>query len=264
MGRYHWARSGALGSALLLGPTLALGSAEPSGRGQAAPELVTDRPDFTESSVVVPRASLQLESGLTWERAGDGARTLGGPELLLRYGVGRRTELRLGLPGYFHVRGGGGPAAGFGDTYLGVKYQPGPTRPGLDLAIIPALSLPTGSRQLSSRAVDPEVKLTWARELAQAWSVSGMFAFFWPTEDGRRNFTWMPTVSLGHELGGRWEAFLEYAGELPRRGGNRHVLHHGYAYALSPTSQADLHLGIGLSPAAPDFFLGAGFAIRYR
>src|SRR5579863_1282348 len=30
------------------------------------PEIVTDRPDITESSVVVPKGSLQFENGLTW------------------------------------------------------------------------------------------------------------------------------------------------------------------------------------------------------
>jgi hypothetical protein len=30
------------------------------------PEIVTDRPDITESAIVVPKGSLQFESGLTW------------------------------------------------------------------------------------------------------------------------------------------------------------------------------------------------------
>ncbi len=232
-------------------------------REKEVPELVTDRPDFTESSVVVPRGSLQLESGFSWERGEGGRRALDAPELLLRYGMGRRAELRLGPPVYAGTRGGGASSSGFGDTYLGVKYQLGPTRRGLDLAVIPALSLPTGARAVTSHAIDPEVKLTWARDLGKPWSISGMFAFFWPTEDDRRNFTWMPTVSLGRALGGRWDAFLEYSGELPQRGGARHIVHHGYAYALSPVSQADLHFGFGLSPAAPHFFIGAGYAVRY-
>jgi hypothetical protein len=30
------------------------------------PEIVTDRPDITESPIVVPKGSLQFENGLTW------------------------------------------------------------------------------------------------------------------------------------------------------------------------------------------------------
>jgi hypothetical protein len=235
----------------------------PPSEPAAEPELLTDRPDFTESSVVVPRGRLQLESGFTWEDGSAGDTAFDLPELLMRWGIARRTEVRLGLPNYFRTRGGSQRTDGFGDTYAGFKYQLGPTRGGLDLAIIPAVSVPTGASGLTSDAVDPEVKLTWARELAKPWSISGMFAFFWPTEEDRRNFTWMPTVSLARSLGGPWGTFLEYAGEFPSRGGKRHILHHGYTYTVTSVSQADLHLGFGLSRAAPDFFIGGGYAVRH-
>ena len=229
----------------------------------AEPELVTDRPDFTEGSTVVPPGSLQLESGFNWEDDPDGTDAFNIPELLLRWGVGRRTELRLGPPQYFHIRGRGVRVDGFGDTYLGVKQQLGPWH-GWDFAVIPAVSLPTGASALTSDAVDPEVKLTWARELSERWGISGMFAFFWPTEGERRNFTWQNTVSLDYKLGPRWSAFFEYANALPERGGDQHLLHHGYTYALTPVSQVDVHFGFGISSAAPDFFIGGGYSRRFK
>jgi hypothetical protein len=33
--------------------------------GSVSPEIVTDRPDITESGIVVPKGSLQAENGLT-------------------------------------------------------------------------------------------------------------------------------------------------------------------------------------------------------
>jgi hypothetical protein len=241
---------------------LCIGLAPAARAADPEPELITDRPDFTESSVVVPRGSLQLESGFTWEDDPDGAEIFNLPELLLRWGVLERTELRLGLPQYFRVRGAG-RTDGFGDTYLGLKHQLGPWR-GWDFAIIPAVSLPTGARAFTSDAVDPEVKLTWARDLAERWSLSGMFAFYWPTEGERRNFTWQNTLSLAYSLGERWGTFLEYANAFPKRGGDQHLLHHGYTYAVTQTSQLDMHFGFGLSDAAPDFFIGAGYSHRFR
>jgi hypothetical protein len=56
--------------------------------------------------------------------------------------------------------------------------------------------------------------------------------------------------------------FIEYAGEFPERGGDVHLLHHGYTYGAGPNRQFDVHFGVGLSSAAPDFFIGAGFAFR--
>jgi hypothetical protein len=73
----------------------------------------------------------------------------------------------------------------------------------------------------------------------------------------------MPTFEVGRSLGGRWKTFLEYAGGFPARGDSQHLLHHGYAYAITPISQADLHVGFGLSSRAPGFFFGGGFSTRY-
>ena len=60
-----------------------------------APELITDRPDFTESSEVVGRGVVQLESGLTFASRMPAVRQVTLPELLVRIGLGDRVELRL-------------------------------------------------------------------------------------------------------------------------------------------------------------------------
>src|SRR5262247_1179263 len=67
---------------------------------QPDPELVTDRPDFTESSEVVGRGVLQVESGLTLEQPDDSVRQVTLPQLLFRFGLGSRVELRLASDGY--------------------------------------------------------------------------------------------------------------------------------------------------------------------
>lgn len=61
--------------------------------GEVAP-IVTDRPDFTEAAVVVGDGRFQIESGFTSERR-QGGRSLGLPEVLFRYGVSQRWELRF-------------------------------------------------------------------------------------------------------------------------------------------------------------------------
>jgi hypothetical protein len=226
-----------------------------------SPELATDRPDFTETAIVVPRGSLQIESGVTWVR-GRSSRILAGPEMLFRWGVARRTELRLEVPDYVHATGAD-RADGFSDALVGFKQQLGPTPSGFEVALIPAVTLPIGARRLTSGAPDPVIAFPWSRDLAEAWSLAGQFTFAWLTEEDDRNFTALATLSLGRELGERWGAFLEYAGETPDRGEAIHLIHHGYTYALSRVSQADLHFGFGLNSAAPRFFIGGGYAVRY-
>jgi Putative MetA-pathway of phenol degradation len=226
------------------------------------PELLTDRPDFTETSFVVPLRRLQIEGGFTYADGADGEHAFNAPELLLRYGIAPRTELRLGLPDYVRVRGNGRRVGQFGDTYLGFKQQLGPPGARYGVALIPAVTLPTGGSQLTSDHVDPEIVLAWSRDLSAAWSVGGLLGYARPTEDGSRNGIFFPTVSFGHALSDRWGTFFEWGAEFPERGGDVHFLHNGYTYALRSNSQLDVHFGVGLTRAAPDFFIGAGFAVR--
>ena len=86
--------------------------------------IVTDRPDVTESSIVIPKGSLQLENGVTWT-SNHGSQTFDLSESLVRFGVSTRTEIRIVAPNY--NRGLSGLyATGFGDIALGMKQQLGP------------------------------------------------------------------------------------------------------------------------------------------
>ncbi|HTE19779.1 MAG TPA: transporter, partial [Armatimonadota bacterium] len=231
---------------------------------KGTPELLTDRPDFTESSFVVPLHSLQLEAGFTYtDEAGGAGQVFNVPELLLRYGFGRRTELRVGVPDFTRSRLAGGRGSDFGDLYLGIKHQLGPTDAKYGFALIPAVTLPTGGRRVSSGAVDPEMVVTWSKDLSERWAVGGILGFGLPTVDGERSFNFFPAVSFGRSISARWGTFFEWAAEFPEGGGSSQLLHHGYTYALTPVSQLDLHFGFGITRAAPDFFIGAGYAVRF-
>jgi hypothetical protein len=117
-------------------------------------EIATDRPDITESAIVVPTASLQAENGAAWT----GGRHATGFDIcqsLLRLGVGDGAELRLALPSRFE---------GFS---LGLKRQLGPVH-GFDIALIMAVSLPVGSTAQTSHRVDPFLKIPWSRDIGTA------------------------------------------------------------------------------------------------
>ncbi len=69
--------------------------------------LVTDRPDFTESTETVKLGRFQLEGGYTFTRIDNNKEhTLG--ELLLRIGARQRLELRIGISSYALTRSPGG------------------------------------------------------------------------------------------------------------------------------------------------------------
>src|SRR5580704_3974381 len=80
-----------VGTAVLLAAVTAtaLGQGQPPATD---PEIVTDRPDVTESSIVVPKGSLQLENGLTWTKDHNESWSIGGMQSLFSYTeVGKRN-----------------------------------------------------------------------------------------------------------------------------------------------------------------------------
>jgi hypothetical protein len=224
--------------------------------------IVTDRPDFTESSIVVPLRWLQMESGFTYQSFRGGS-SFSAPELLFRYGYASRAELRLGLPDYNRLRADGETFYGFGDTYLGAKFQLGPLPNGDDLALIPAVSLPSDT-DFSSGSVDPELKVCWSRDIGGKWSVAAMAYGLWTTgENEDRIFVFQPTISFGRELTERLGMFIEYAGVFVRQSRPDHIAHLGFAYRPTPKSQFDLHGGIFLNGSDRNPFIAAGYSIRF-
>jgi hypothetical protein len=234
------------------------------GRGQTPPdkdpEIVTDRPDVTESAIVVPKGSVQFENGMTWSTA-RGNRSLGLSETLMRIGFSTKTEARVVLPNY--VGGlGRNSVSGFDDFGLGIKQQIGPFRGDFDLSVIAGVSLPTGADRISSHGCDPFVKVPWSKELKDGWSIGGMESVFWYTQEGRRNGTWESTFYLERQISKPLDVFAEYAGDFAQRGGPQEIAHFGAAYKLAPLHLVDFHFGFGLSQAAPDRFFAVGYSFR--
>jgi hypothetical protein len=225
-------------------------------------ELVTDRPDFTESAIVVSPGQFQLESGLTWEKGNNSTNTLSGPESLVRWGLLPRVELRLGLPDYLYSRNHE-RISGFGDSSIGTKVQLGPIGGGWDMATIISLSLPTGEDPFGSDEFDPELIQTLGRELSGPWSIGSQLMVSWPSEEGDRVFLWGGTIVIGTSVSELWGAFIEVAFTVPETGTTAVLLHNGYTYLYMSGLQFDLHGGIGLSDSAPDLFLGSGISLRY-
>src|SRR5580698_40526 len=96
-----------LGLAALLG-FLAL----PAGAAVAADtcpqpdsEIATDRPDVTNSSLVVPQGSFQQENGVNINGR-DGGQVLDGTNTRLRFGVAPCFEVLFDVPTYFDAMSG--------------------------------------------------------------------------------------------------------------------------------------------------------------
>jgi hypothetical protein len=234
----------------------------------SVPEFVPDRPDFTESSGVVGRHVVQLEMGLRLDQFDATTRQISTPQMLVRVGLGSRVEVRLAADGYvaqtIHTPSGREHASGRSDSVVSTKVQllsGGAT--GLDVALLPFISLPTASASLGSASYDPGVKVAWAHALPWGVDLSGNANATSITTDTRRAWKRELSVSAGHGLGGPWAAYGEAYGALGN-GQCSCALDTGISLALGANSQIDVEAGRRISGQAPDWFVGAGFAVRHR
>jgi len=232
----------------------------------SAPELVTDRPDFTESSEVVGHGVVQIESGLTLEQTDRQTRQVSAPQVLVRVGLGPRFEFRFAGDGFVSqsLQTPSGPVrtSGRSDLEIGGKLKfLAADRAGMDVAVIPFLSLPTATSGFSTNGYDPGFKLTVARDLARGFGLSGNLNFANVTGEARRAWEREASLSLGHGLGGPFGAYWEAFGTLTGSGCDCTV-NSGVTMALGANGQIDVEVGRGISGQAQDWFVGVGFAVR--
>jgi Putative MetA-pathway of phenol degradation len=234
-------------------------------------DLETDRPDITESSSVVGAGLWQLETGVLFQSDRVDpvtAHDMSLPNALLRIGVSNRLELRIGGEGFLSESlstPGTGMATGGSDLELGFKLKlADQDHAGLDIAIIPIVSLPIGSNAFSTGGYDPTIKLTLARDFPRGFSLGGNVIAASVTEDGARFTQTSVSASLGHDLGARWAGFWELYGAsaLSRDGGRAWLFDTGVTRTFGRNVQIDISVGRGLTSDAPDWFIGTGFAIR--
>jgi hypothetical protein len=231
----------------------------------AEEELVTDRPDQTESAVVIPRHTLQVETGATVEHDAD-VEVLGLPGTLVRYGISPRFELRLAWPGWVSADTGSEEVDGLADPEVGVKLALSRKR---ELALLAHLSLPAGNEDVGSPDPTPALRLSAAHELAErvgfGWNL-GLETGAQQVDDGSTRLLarWIYTASVGFELSDAWGTFVEVFGDLPASdpGPAAHSLDGGITWLVRPNLQLDLAAGIGLTDGAADRFATAGLSLR--
>jgi hypothetical protein len=225
-----------------------------------ATDIATDRPDVTNSSMVVPQGTLQMESGVNWT-ARPGNSVIDGPATRARLGVTPCTELLFDLPNYFRPVSGRG-ASGFSDLSLAIKRQIARLPGEFQLSMTAGLELPTGAVRISGSGYGGYIQLPWSREIGDGWSVSGMFTAFWFPGQRRSNPTLEPTFVVERRVGPRADMFIEYFADGPQHGISSQAIDSGGAYRLTSTQQVDFHAGFGLNRESPDFFLGVGYSFR--
>jgi hypothetical protein len=235
-------------------------AAAADGCPQPSDPIATDRPDVTNSSIVVPVGSLQSENGVNVSGR-DGARIFDGSNSRLRLGVAPCLELLVDVPTFFAPAGG--PArAGFSDVAPAIKWQISPLPGRFDLSAVFGAALPTGTHELAGPGVQPYLQFPWSRELGAGWGTSGMVTTFFRPSDPINKVSEQVTLVIEKKVGERASVFTEYVGDYPEHSGPSHLINSGAVYRLTPMQQVDFHVAFGLNRNAPGFVAGVGYSFR--
>jgi hypothetical protein len=249
-------------------------AAEPD---EPEPELLTDRPDQTETAVVVPVGTVQVELGASLaidDEGGERTETAGAPGTLVRYAFHPRFEMRLEWPGWIEAEGRGASGRSrvseAADPELGVKVALVAARGARpDMALIAHVSLPAGGEPIGSPRADPSVRLSVAHTLSErvglGWNAGWEAASFRDFNGDVHTLTrFVYTACLGFDLSARWGAYTEFFGDLPAGDSTpaAHAFDGGFTFLIAPRVQLDVSAGVGLNTQAPDRFVGFGISFR--
>lgn len=234
--------------------------------------ISTDRPDFVDSSDVVGKGRVQIETSGAFERSrrdGVTERSAATPTLL-RFGLNDALELRVETDGAVHSWTRGldtQDASGMADTAVGVKWH---VRDGADG--VPALGLrvnvvmPTGARRLQEAGLRPSLRGVAEWELPGDLSLDMMPGVTSERNDRGERFTsGLFGIALAKNWTKRLNSYVELAAPRiahARDGGSQVAAGFGSAFLLTPDCQIDAGILGGLNRFTPNVSLTVGLSIR--
>jgi hypothetical protein len=238
--------------------------------------IITDRPDFTESSVTVGNGVIQLEMGYTYSFDDDGGsstRTHSYPETLLRMGMlAEWFELRIDW-NYIEERqrdfgGGVNSAAGAEDLGIGCKLALTPQECILpEMALILQMSIPTGSDDFSADEILPGMSFLYGWDINDDWATGALSGISRALDDE----TGEPYVELAQSWTlvrtwtdriGSYAEWFVIAASGADTNPTEHYFNGGFTFLATDDVQWDIRAGVGLNDAAADYFVGTGLSIR--
>jgi len=242
----------------------------------AQQSLVADRPDFTEATSTVGLGGFQLELGYTLGSDTDGRTTTrihSYGEPLLRVGVfTERLELRMGTSAtteVVNVSATGVTTSGLEDLYVGAKIALSGQRGALPAtAILPQMTVPTGSGAFSAGRTLPGVNFLYSWDLNETLSLAGSTQVNAAIADMGEDYSeWAQSLSWGIATGPRSGVYAEWYAFVPTGldgAETRHYVNSGLTWLANDDLQWDVRIGFGLNAAAEDMYVGAGVVMRVR
>jgi hypothetical protein len=233
--------------------------------GAQVSEISTDRPDQSNTPLLIPKGALQIESGFIVENQKtflSTQRNYTYNNTLIKFGINEHFEIRLNtLYQGVSKTSDRSTGNGMGPVSIGMKIKMADER-GLwpQSSIISHLTLRSGTTNFKPSYTSNDITLACSHELHERWTITYNGGVKWDGETPVA--TAIYTLSVACNVTTRLSAFAESYGFLPGKDKPNHRMDAGITYKIKPLLQWDLSAGLGLSENAPDNFLSTGLSIR--
>ena len=235
-----------------------------SGSVYAQNEIITDRPDQTESPNAVGVGIVQIESGLLFQRT-EISKTVSQerfvyPTSLFRIGLAKKLELRVVSELVTYKVADNEKQeeltkiTGMENLQLGFKYQFSENTAKTIVGVMAHAIVPTGSRGIGNQNYGIFSRINISHDLSEKRNISGNFGYnnyrFRFDEEGLKrevdgDFTY--TLVYGHGISERVGLYIEAFGDYVNFEDWIHNMDAGITYLVSDNIQLDYSLGWGLN-----------------
>lgn len=256
---------------------------EPEGAEAEEPdEIETDRDSFTPATTIAGRRRLIAEYAYSFVDNRGIKETHSVPELILRYGLTDRIELRLGWN--YEVGGAGNATSGAdaGDedatggrsqiereyTLLyGAKVRLTDQRRWVPrTALIVQGFTPTGGSSGTDTATQLIATYVAGWQFANRWKFDTSIRYGTASEEGDHYHAWAPSAVLKVPVGEKLAAHVEYFATFTSgkaQNTTKHFISPGLHYLVTPNFEVGFRLGWGLNDLSARFFSNVGVGWRF-
>jgi hypothetical protein len=235
---------------------------------QKIPDLVTDRPDKTESALVVPEGALQIESGAEYfsDRSIEQfeLNSLSLAATLFRYGLLENLELRLGSA-YLsqEIKSGNisSDVSGISDFMIGAKYEFVSDHHSVpDIGLMLHFFLPVGAEAFKPDKTEPQAILSVSKSLSEYLDIGTNLGVHY--NSSAEDAFYFYTIAAGFGITEKLGSFVELYSEVLPNSSPQFLAGAGFTYLLQHNLQFDIYGGNGLFNNSKVWYFGAGISIR--
>lgn len=245
-------------------------------------EMVTDRPDKTESPYTVDAGHFQVEMDFvshsrdhdTAEGANTRVQSYAVAPINFKLGLWNNVDLQLIVESWNKVKtedrvaGNITHQSGFGDVTPRLKFNVwGNDGGSTALALMPFAKIPCNQDGLGNPAFEGGLIVPLAVELPLGFSLGLMSEFDWLRNeaDTRHHPSFIHSATLGHDLIGKLGGYLEFYSEVSTEPGAAWVgtFDFGLTYGLTDNIRLDAGLNLGVTPSADDLNPFVGLSFRF-